>query len=156
MDAPKSKKDGVPMKVPTNFITELNKNDKEKLTEIMRYDEKTRVRMRAHSILLSSQGYSIDTIADIYQVHRNSVSGWIREWQETGYESLSDNPKSGRPTILDEAEQELAKRLVAENPRSTKKVIAEIEKQTGKEISHDTLKRIIKGENYLWKRIKKL
>src|SRR5690242_8507788 len=107
MDALKKRKPkGAYMKVPTTFITELKSEDKKKLTKIMRYDETPRVRMRAHSILLSWQGYSIDTIADIYQVHRNSVTGWIRDWQETGYESLSDNEKSGRPPILDEAEQE--------------------------------------------------
>jgi transposase len=144
------------MKVPTTFITEIKAEDKAKLIKIMRYDETPRVRMRAHSVLLSGQGYSIDTIADIYQVHRNSVTLWIKEWQERGYESLSDKPKSGRPPILDKAEEELAKRLVEENPRSTKKVIAELEKQTGKEISADTLKRIIKGADYLWKRVKKL
>jgi transposase len=143
------------MKVPTTYITELRAEDKKKLTRIMRYNETPRVRMRAHSVLLSAQGYSIDTIADIYQVHRNSVTEWIRDWEEEGYESLLDKPKSGRPTILNEAEQELAKQLIEESPRSTKKVISEIEKQTGKEISPDTLKRIIKGADYIWKRVKK-
>jgi transposase len=143
------------MKVSTKFITELSNEDKEKLTRIMQTDEKHRKRMRAHSIILSFQGYSIDTIADIYQVHRNSVTGWLAGWEEEGYESLEDKPKTGRPTILDEAEQELAKRIIAEHPRSTKKAILEIEKQTGKEISHDTLKRIIKGADYIWKRVKK-
>lgn len=144
------------MKIPTNYITELNKEDKIKLTKIMKTEETYRVRVRAHSILLSSQGYSIDTIADIYQVHRNSVTNWLENWKTDGYESLIDKPKSGRPTILDETEQELAKRIVEENPRSTKKAISEIEKQTGKEVSHDTLKRIIKGSDYIWKRVKKL
>jgi transposase len=143
------------MKVPTKFITNLSDEDKEKLIEIMKTNEKHRVRMRAHSILLSGQGYNIDEIADIYQVHRNSVSELLSEWEEKGNESLADNPKSGRPPILNEAEQELAKRIVAQNPRSTKKAISEIKKQTGKEVSHDTLKRIIKGADYLWKRIKK-
>jgi len=120
----------------------------------MKMHETYRVRMRAHSIILSGQGYSIDKIADIYQVHRNSVTGWIEEWEESGYASLFDKPKSGRPAILDEAEQELAKQIVAQTPRSTKKAISEIEKQTGKEISPDTLKRIIKGADYMWKRVK--
>ena len=119
------------MKVATNYITNLKKEDKIKLTKIMKTDEAHRVRVRAHSILLSSQGYNIDTIADIYQVHRNSVSIWLENWQTEGYESLTDKPKSGRPPILDEAEQELAKRIVAENPRSIKKSINQIEKETG-------------------------
>lgn len=143
------------MKVPTTYIAELKGEEKKKLREIMMKDKRARVRMRAHSILLSEQGYSVDTIADIYQVHRNSVSGWIKEWEGAGYESLEDSPKSGRPAILEEKEKELAIQLVAENPRSTKKVLAEIEKRTQKEISRDTLKRVIKEADYLWKRVKK-
>lgn len=143
------------MKIPTKFIINLSEEEKRKLTEIMKTGEKYRERMRAHSILLSNQGYNIDAIAEIYQVHRNSVSELITEWEENGYESLYDKAKSGRPPILNEAERELAKRIVEENPRSTKKAIVEIKKQTGKEVSHDTLKRIIKEADYLWKRVKK-
>ena len=63
------------MKVPTIYITNLTAEDQKKLTEIMKYDKSLRVRMRAHSVLLSKQGYSIDTIADIYQGVRAQTVG---------------------------------------------------------------------------------
>ena len=56
--------------------------------------------MRAHAVLLSARGYSLDQIADIYQQDRDRVSLWLDWWDEHGYDGLADDPKSGRPATL--------------------------------------------------------
>ncbi len=79
------------------FITPVDKATEKYLTDILKRGKKFRLRMRAHAILLSSKKYSIDAIADIYDVHRDTVSRWINNWEEKGIEGLEDRPKPGRP-----------------------------------------------------------
>ena|SRR5215208_1387379 len=120
------------MKTPTKYITELREEEKKELKRLMKEDPSSRSRMRAHSILLSSKEYSIDEIADIYEVDRDTVSTWIENWEESGYEGLLDLPKSGRPPILNEKEQEKVKELVQKDPQSIKRVVGQIKKKPGK------------------------
>lgn len=116
------------MKIPTNFIKELKEEEKEKLKKMMKEDGSSRVRMRAHSIILSNRGYSIDEIANIYEVDRDTVSIWLNNWEEIGYEALKDLPKSGRPPILNAKEEEKVIELVKQEPRSIKRIISTIKK----------------------------
>ena len=72
------------MKVATKFVSALDSDQTNQLKDLMNTEPKRRVRMRAHSILLSSKGIGINEIAKIYQVHRNSVSSWIDKWETSG------------------------------------------------------------------------
>jgi len=111
--------------------------------------------MRAQSIILSSKGYSIDEIADIADVYRNAVSSWIENWEEHGFESLHDKPRSGAPSRLTESEIETVKKIISEHPHSPKMIIADISEQLNKTVSISTLKRIIKKAELRWKRVRK-
>jgi transposase len=142
------------MKVPTKFVPDLTEEEVQKLKAIMKEEQSARMRMRAHIIILSNKGYSIDVIADMYDVDRDTVSSWITAWEESGSEGLKDQPISGRPPILDEQEKELVKKLAEENPRSVKLVIDEVEKETGKKVGIKTIKRILKGAGKVWKRVR--
>ncbi|MBO0798868.1 MAG: helix-turn-helix domain-containing protein [Blastocatellia bacterium] len=51
-------------------------------------------RIRAHAILLSDRQYSLDQIADIYQVDRQVVSQWLGNWNDLLFEGLGDDPKA--------------------------------------------------------------
>ena len=63
--------------------------------------------------------------------------------------------KSGRPPKLSKDEEEDAIKLLKEDPRSIKKALAATKERTGKEISEWTLKRIAKGSDLRWKRMRK-
>ncbi len=58
------------------------------------------VRMRAHGILMSYEGYRVQEIAEVYNACRQSVSTWIRAWDREGLVGLLDKPRSGRPRKL--------------------------------------------------------
>jgi len=116
------------MKTPTKFIAELKEEEKKELKRIMKEDESSRVRIRAHSILLSNREYGVDEIADIYEVDRDTISIWLQNWEESRYEGLIDLPKSGRPPILNEKEQEKVKQLVRKDPQSIRRVAGQIKK----------------------------
>lgn len=141
------------MKTPTKFITELTAEQQTELQALMKSGPEP-VRCRVHAILLSARRYSIDQIADIYEVDRDTVSLWLRAWEEDGSAGLGDQPGRGRKPLLNEQEQRQAVELVAREPRSTKRHLHQIEKKTGKKISADTLKKILKKSGKVWKRMR--
>jgi transposase len=87
---------------PTKFVDPLSDAQRERLKDIHKTDANARIRMRAHAILLSDKRYSIDQISDIYEVDRDRVAEWVNRWSERQFDGLADDPRSGRPPILDD------------------------------------------------------
>ena len=143
------------MKVAAKFVSILSPDQMQHLLHLADNDPLRRVRVRAHSILLSSRGSSIDEIADIYQVHRNTVSSWIDNWEQLGVDGLRDKPRSGSPPKLNDAEKEVAKALLKAHPNMPKMVLGLLTEKTGKTISRSSLRRIAKGAGLRWKRVRK-
>lgn len=132
------------MNVPNKFVKTLSDKDHHKLVENYQTSKNFRVRHRSHAILLSFQKYSIDEIAAICGVHRTAVSRWLDWWHELGLEGLADGQKNGRPPILTIEEQEKAVEIGLKNPKFPHRQLSEIKRETGKEISPWTLKRLVK------------
>ena len=143
------------MKTPTKFVQPLMEEQREQLKEVMKSQSPQRSRMRAHAILLSERRYSIDRIADIYQVDRDRVSEWLNWWEEAKFAGLEDDPRSGRPPKLTEKEQKRAVTLTLKEPRSLRQGLTAIASTVGKIISRATLKRILAAEDYGWKRLRR-
>lgn len=143
------------MKIPTKFVKSLSSEEIKELEEINKNHPSRRVRTRAHSILLSSEHYSIKDICKIFKVHCHSVSSWIKSWENDGDKSLEDKPRPGGKPKLTESERKIAEDLIKKYPKSLKMVIANLFELTGKTISVSTLKRIAKATNLRWKRAKK-
>jgi len=65
------------------YVTPLTRVDREALERLVKADASgARVRMRAHSILLSAAHFTIQEICDIYQVTRTTVSTCLDDWEE--------------------------------------------------------------------------
>jgi len=137
------------------YVSPLSAAQIEELKALHHDDISARVRMRAHSILLSHRRYTINQIADIYEVHCDTVSGWIDSWEEDGSAGLRDAPRSGRPPKLTPEEQDRAVELLKQTPRSIKTALAKLRQEIGKTISEWTLKRIVKRAGMSWKRIRR-
>jgi hypothetical protein len=60
--------------MPNKFVGNLADTDYQKLLENYQTSDNFRLRTRSHAILLSFQRHSIDEIASICGVHRNTVS----------------------------------------------------------------------------------
>lgn len=132
------------MKVPTKFITTLSEAEHSRLIENHQLSNNFRVRNRSHAILLSLEKFPIAEIAKICRVDRDTVSGWIDNWNELKFKGLEDEEKSGRPLILSVAEQEKAIEIGLKNPKFPHRQLKEIKAETGKEISAWTLKNLLK------------
>ena len=147
--------DEVVMKVATKFVSALTPEEMTHLQHLLDTAVAKRVRRRAHSILLSSQGQSIDEIARIYRVHRDTVYAWIDRWTTAGLSGLYDQPRSGGPPKLNEQEQAVAQALIQAHPQAPKTVLGLLAEKTGKTISSSSLRRIAKRSGLRWKRVRK-
>ena len=94
-------------------------------------------------------------IAEIYGVCRQTVSNWLRYWEELGLRGLIDESRSGRPKKLSVQEQQQALEWLNEEPRSIRGVQSELKKRFGKEVSRATIKRLCKKSGLVWKRMRK-
>lgn len=56
-----------------------------------------RVSQRAHMVLLSARGYSVQQIAGIFEVGEDTVRTWLQRYQQEGADGLVDRPRPGRP-----------------------------------------------------------
>lgn len=115
------------MRTPTKFVKSLTDEQQIQLKAIMKSNAPQSKRKRAHAILLSFRGYSIDRIADIYEVDRDRVSCWFQWWAEFEFDGLGDEPRAGRPPKLTAAEREQAVEIVQEEPRRIKRAVSEID-----------------------------
>ena len=137
------------------FVPALSESGRKQLTALFKYHDSHSVRRRSHSILLSADGFTIDEIARIYQIHRDTVGTTFDKWKRDGIAGLFDDPRSGRPSKLSDDEADEAVKLLKEEPRSIKKALAATREKTGKEISEWTLKRIAKNAELRWKRMRR-
>lgn len=126
------------------YVTPLNDVEIQTLHEMHRSHPSRRVRMRAHSLLLSHQGVSIPHIARIYQVDRRSVSGWIDRWHTRGLGGLYDQPGAGRRPLLNLDEQHKVEQYLQQYPKDLKRVVYQLEQETTKRVSTKTIKRFLK------------
>ena len=143
------------MKTPTKFVKELSSKQREELDQLMRTAPE-HMRKRVHAVILSSRKFSLDQIAHIYEVDRDTISLWLDNWEQDGGAGLSDESGRGRKPILNNKEQKQAIKIVAKEPRSARLSLSKIEEKTGKTISRDTLKRILKKGGKLWKRSRRI
>ena len=79
------------------FISHIDDNTKKYLKNLVKNSNNYRLRCRAHAILLNDKKYSIDALADIFEVHRDTISRWLDSWEKKGVDGLKDAPKPGRP-----------------------------------------------------------
>lgn len=142
------------MRTPNKFVNPLTDAQRHELNQLMKTGTEA-VRRRAHAVLLSVRGYSVDQIADLYEVDRDTVSRWLDTWEDQGHTGLPDQAGRGRRPILNEKEQKEAIKLVEKDPRSVKRSLLAIEAKTGKAISADTLKRLLKKAGKTWKRLRR-
>ena len=79
------------------FVKLLSVADKVVLTDLLENSPSSKVRRRAHIILLSSRKFTIELLAQIYNIDRDTVSGSISKWLEFGVAGLHDGKRPGRP-----------------------------------------------------------
>ena len=132
------------MRMTFRFVPSLSDTDLQTLMTTYTYGVKPALRRRAHAIVLSHQGHTIDQICEILSVTRETVSLWFDAWEAQGLDGLQDKPRAGRPPIYSDAERERLLELVQKHPHQLKAVQARLQQETGKGACTMTLKRALK------------
>jgi transposase len=126
-----------------------------KLEEAARYElekvyhthAKSHVRQRAHSLLLSSRGYSIPRIARIFSTRTHTVREWFNRWETEGIQGLEIRPGRGlKPAIHVENISFVAsiKEEVSLNPHNLRDVVERINARWGTSLTVGQLKSFLK------------
>ncbi|WP_311947051.1 IS630 family transposase [Halomonas piscis] len=136
------------------FVESLSESELHTLLSAYHHGEKRALRRRAHAILLSDQGHTINQISEILQVRRDAVSIWLKKWEVSGLDGLIDKPRSGRTPALDDADHQRLQELVAEQPHQLRSLHARFQEETGKIVSLITLRRAPKKNGFSFKRIR--
>jgi len=76
---------------------------KERMLQSKDYREISRCR----AMLLSHKGYTINDLADIFDVDRDTITNWFDKYESEGISGLKDQARSGRPSKLDESQKKL-------------------------------------------------
>ena len=139
----------------SRFIQQLTQSQVQRLEELRDRGDHPRTRHRAHAVLLSFQGSSVNELVIIFQTNRNTISSWLDRWEAEGFDGLADKPRCGAPPKLNENQKDRALELLRENPQNARVVLRKLKEETGLEISKDTLKRLAKMNGLVWKRMRK-
>jgi transposase len=133
----------------------LTQEQRQLLETTMKDDPSFRARSRAHGLLLRAAGTPIKVIAKTYQVHRVTVSAWIKHWEQHSAQSVHDKPRSGRPSTLRPEERDIALQYLKEEPHALTRVGKRFADNTDKRLSLSSLKRLAKKARLRWKRGRK-
>ena len=109
------------------FVPALTEADQKALVDLHLNGPTARQRQRAHAVLLSASGYRLDQLADILRSDRDTISGWLGQWQEHGLDGLADAPKPGRRRKIDGSLEALLRDILIENPSPNMKATLEAE-----------------------------
>jgi transposase len=131
-------------RIKMRYVSDISEAELNTLEEAHKKHRTARVRNRAHVIILSHKGFRIGEIAEICGISRQAVSRTMTGWEESGLAGLYDAPRSGRPHVLTPEDEEFVHELLEEEPRSTKKILINLEDRRGKTVSGSTLRRVIK------------
>lgn len=133
---------------PTRFIDSLTQTEIATLESIWQESDNHRERTRALAILLSHRRFSIEQIAEICSVHRDTVGRWLDAWEEDQQDGLSDAPRCGAPRRFEPHEEQRILELLNESPNQPQKVISMIGEETEKQLTNDILRRLAQDQGY--------
>ncbi len=126
------------------FVRELTEAERQQLEEAYRSHPDFAVRRRAHTILLSGKGHTVGQLQALFDVDRDTISLWIKHYEQSGFAGLLSRPKSGRNPIYKDGEIQQLKALIDHDPRRLKTAQAVLEAETGKSSCLETLRRALK------------
>ncbi len=100
---------------------------------------------RAHVILLSAEGLTLEQIGERSGLNRTNCLKWRKRFVEEGLDGLKDKPRKGRPQTISPWERAQVMRLACERPANGSNAwsMRELARVTG--LGSTTVHRILKG-----------
>ena len=126
------------------FVAPLTEAERLTLLEARDQGPTAALRRRAQAVERSSRGYRLAAIAEVVDVHRETVSGWFDRWTTQGLRGLYDQSRCGRPPLFTPPEAEQVRTEVEPSPRQLRQVQARLQERLGKTASRQPLRRVLK------------
>lgn len=142
------------------YVRPLDERERQELKRLARR-EVGRVSERIRVILLSSKGYPVSQIADIFECDQASVRAWIERFEAEGVKGLYDRPRCGRPRKAGVVAQEEIRRIVQTPPSSLGyifgfwtviTVCTHLVGRLSLKVSEATVRRVLWRLGYRWRR----
>ena len=89
------------------------------------------VRRKCEALLLKAHGLPTEKVSQICGVTNSTVIKYVREYQESGLESICEIPWSGPVSDLDSFREEIIQSFTEKPPHSSREAQARIEQLTG-------------------------
>lgn len=125
-------------------VVALSESQRRVLEREYRTGKTHRYRQRCQGVLLKSEKRSSAEVAK--QLGRNevTVNSWLRRYEAGDIGGLKTLSGRGRKPILEAADRDKVKEVVAEHRQKLSVAREELEQALGKSFSQDTLKRFVK------------
>jgi transposase len=126
--------------------------EKETVEAMFRNHRKPYIRNRAKAILLRSEGFSVATIAKMFNTRFQTVYEWLRRYKDKGFIGLIILPGRGlkaKMNVLDASQVEVIQAEIKRNPQSLREVAAILSEKFGFEITKSMLKKYLKKTQVL-------
>jgi transposase len=136
------------------FIKNLTKDTIKMLERIYKQSKYHQVRQRAQCIILSYEGYTINDLAGIFNVSRLTITNWFDNWEMFMLAGLYDKKGRGRKPKLNDEQKNQIKNWAKSNPQNLNIVRKKLQEEWNIDVSKETIKRVLKGLNMSWHRIK--
>ena len=132
------------------FIKKLIEAQKRLLEKGYRTGKSHIYRRKCHCILLSTEGKTVQELAELYSVKTRTIYSWFDLWETQGIKGLELKAGRGRKPKLDasnETQVKTVKTLIENEPKNLKRVVVQIKSELDIDLSKKTLKRFLKNLN---------
>lgn len=125
-------------------VIELSEEQRQALEHEYRTGKTHSYRQRCKGVLLKSEKRSSAEVAQQLGCNEVTVNVWLKRFEQGGIEGLKTFSGRGRKPILEEADFDKVREVVAEHRQKLSVAKEELEQVLGKSFSQDTLKRFVK------------
>ena len=129
------------------YIKALTEAEKQALEAGQRQGKSYQYRNRCQAILLSNAGYSVQQLAQIFQVKDLSIYQWMNRYEANGIEGLQNQKGKGRKPLLkleNQVHRQVVESQIEQEGQRLKVAKLAMEKQLDLTFSESTLKRFLK------------
>ena len=98
-------------------------------------------------LTLSSRGYDVQNLSELYQVRTHTIRAWMDKWVEKGLEGFSITAGRGRKAEIELENTTLVnaiKSAVELNPQDLNTICVELNQAHGLDLNKGKLKRFLK------------
>ena len=127
---------------------ELNKEQIAQLKSIIKNEKKYRTTQRAHALLLRYKGISVSNISFTLNVRIETVYIWIKNYKNSGIDSLYEKDGRGRKSIFKDIPEDEIKELI-NNKASIAIINANIRNKYNIKVSNESVRKFVKKNSIL-------